>query len=126
MQMHMFDLMRAEPVKLPVDPDGPVVEDTAQIHTVLRLDHPKLAFASAQIELHPHGDKWMWATSYHLDGSNGSGGGYRVGEKWGHFAASIGDATYWAVQELRHRMKDKPPSKCRRAILKWLDEVEPS
>jgi len=120
MQHSLIDLMRPQPTILPVDPDGEVVPE-GLIHAVLELPHPKLAYPQARIEIHPKDEQWMWATSYSLD--NDGGRGYRVGPKWGKFAPSAEDAIYWAAAEIREAVKDASPSKGKRAILKWVEEV---
>jgi hypothetical protein len=119
-----FDMFAAiAPVRVPaiirrVDPDGPVIQ--GKIDEVLTLPHPRLRWDRARIELHQHTDGlWMWATGYHDDG--GSGGGYRVGPKWGNFAASRDDALFYACEEIRSRTSGD--SKALVAIRRWLDEL---
>ena len=75
-QLSLFDVMRAPPVRKPVDPNGDVYQ--GKIHTVLKLNHPKMAWSQARIEIHPIRESWMWATEF----NTGTGGaGYRVGEQ---------------------------------------------
>ena len=110
--------LRAPAVIRRVDPDGPVIQ--GKIDEVLTLPHPRLRWARAQIELHRHTDGlWMWATGYHDDG--GSGGGYRVGAKWGNFAQTRDDALFYACEEMRTRMHGE--GKALAAIRRWLDEL---
>ena len=96
-QMSLMDLMRAPPQLRPVDPDGPVIQ--GEPHETLRLPHPRLAWDMARIELHRHTDRlWMWS-------AGDAGGGYRVGPKWGRFAATRDDALHYAARELIARME---------------------
>lgn len=93
----LLDLMRAPPVVRPVDPDGPVVQGDPDEE--LRLPHPRMAWDLACIQLHRHEDgSWMWAVRT-------AGGGYKVGAKWGKFAATRGDALHHAVRELEARLE---------------------
>ncbi len=92
MQLSMFDLIRPAPIVLTVDPDGPVVQGPA--HETLTLPHPRMAWSLARIELHPHDDLWMWSTSSPCCGS------YKVGAKWGRFAACRDDAAHYAACEI--------------------------
>lgn len=109
---------RAPPIIRRADPDGPVIQ--GKIDEVLTLPHPRLRWARARIELHRHTDGlWMWAIGYHDDG--GSGGGYRVGPKWGNFASTRDDALFYACEEMRDRMHGE--SKALNAIRRWLDEL---
>lgn len=98
-QTSLLDLMRAPPIIRPVDPDGPVIQ--GEPDELLRLKHPRLAWDIARIELHRHDDGlWMWSVSV-------AGGGYRVGPKWGKFAATRDDALHHAAQELNKGMRRK-------------------
>lgn len=93
MQMSLLDLMRQPAILRPVDPCGAVVP-RGLIDEVLELPHPRLAWELARIELHRAPDGlWMWATGL-------CGGGYRVGEKWGHYAASRDDAAHHGAVEI--------------------------
>ncbi|WP_294138359.1 hypothetical protein [Sphingomonas sp.] len=119
-----FDMFAAiAPTRAPaivrrVDPNGPVIQ--GKIDEVLMLPHPHLRWARARIELHRHTDGlWMWATGYHDDG--GSGGGYRVGAKWGNFAKTRDDALFYACEEIRERATGD--SKALAAIRRWLDDL---
>ena len=114
-QLGLFDLLHAPPVIRPVDPDGAVVREP---DVVLSLPHPRMAWNYADIELHQHDDGlWMWATSYCSDGA---GGGYRVGAKWGHFAETRDDALYYAIAELKERLARRPCADASK-ILTWLE-----
>lgn len=92
MQLSMFDLIRQPPITMAVDPDGPVVQ--GQPHETLILPHPRMAWDLARIELHPHGDLWMWAASSPCCGHR------KVGAKWGRFAACRDDAAHYAACEI--------------------------
>lgn len=121
-QLSMFDLFRPPPILRSVDSDGRVV--VGRIHTILRLPHPRQKQNDlARIELHPHENYWMWATSFSLEQG---GNGYRVGPKWGHFAVSMEDAIYWAVRELQKGLSQYGQSKSRVAIERWLALYEPA
>lgn len=94
-QLDLFATLHPSPVIQPVDPDGPVV--TGPIDVTLRLPHPRLAWDLAEIELHEHEDgRWMWSAST-------AGGGYRVGPKWGRFAATQSEAMHHAAREVIDR-----------------------
>lgn len=94
-QLSLFDLAHPPPARQPVDPDGPVVQGPVDI--TLRLPHPRLAWDLARIELHEHEDgRWMWGTGWAC-------GGYRVGPKWGHFAATQDAARHHAAREIVER-----------------------
>lgn len=100
--MTQLDLFTpSAPVLAPVDPDGPVIQGAPDV--TLRLPHPRLAWDLAVIELHEHEDgRWMWAVS-------GAGGGYKVGPKWGRFAATQEEAMRFAAIELHDKIKDRDP-----------------
>lgn len=107
----------AEAIRRAVDADGPVVQD--EIDHVFELPS-KLAWPTARIEIHrANNGYWMWAVQIQL--SCGSGGGYRVGPKWGRFAVTRFDALFYACRELderaRHRTDEK--DKDREAVLAW-------
>lgn len=100
-QMTFLDLMHPPPILRPVDPDGPVI--TGAVDVTLRLPHPRLAWDLARIELHEHEDGlWMWSVQI-------CGSGYNVGPKWGKFAATQADATYFAVCELLRNTEKMTP-----------------
>lgn len=91
-QLDLFATPVASPIIRPVDRDGGVIQ--GEPDETLILPHPRLAWPLARIDLHQHTDgTWMW-------GITRAGGGYRVGPKWGKFAATRDDALHWAVQEL--------------------------
>lgn len=121
-QLSMFSLFRPEPIRRAVDPQGMVI--SGRVHTVLRLAHPKESDQDiARVEIHPYDGRWMWATAFSIDGQGGSG--YRVGPKWGKFAASMEDAIYWAVQELQSGISKHARSRHRDEIERWLALYEP-
>ena len=121
-QLSMFSLFRPEPVRRAVDPQGMVI--SGRVHTVLRLANPKEPdWDIARVEIHPYDGRWMWATAFSIDGQGGNG--YRVGPKWGKFAASMEDAIYWAVQELQSAIAKYARSKHRDEIERWLALYEP-
>ena len=98
-QLSMFDIFEPPPALIieRVDPCGEVVR--GQADETLTLPRKGNANPIAEIELHQHiNGRWMWSTSHHL--SNGSGGCYKVGPKWGKFAATRSDALRAAVDEL--------------------------
>ena len=75
-----------------------------------------------KIELAKHTDgRWMWARSCT---TNMAYSGYRVGPKWGKFAATRGDAIWAACQELRAFVQKHPAWKQQKAALKWLERME--
>lgn len=80
----LVDLMQPPALVRPVEPDGAVV--AGEPHTVLRWQpNPKQHYRCAEIELHPADDgTWMWSASFC---TGEGGGGYKVGPKWGKFAA---------------------------------------
>ncbi len=121
-QLSMFSLFRPEPVRRAVDPQGMVI--SGRVHTVLRLANPKEPdWDIARVEIHPYDGRWMWATAFSIDGQGGNG--YRVGPKWGKFAATMEDAIYWAVQELQAAIAKYARSKHRDEIERWLALYEP-
>lgn len=98
-QPSLLDMMRGAPIIRPVDPLGEVIQGDPD--EVLRLKHSRLAWDITRIELHQHSDGlWMWSVSC-------AGGGYRVGPKWGKFAATRDDALHHAAQELIEKMRGK-------------------
>ena len=119
-QLSLFDAMRAPPIIRPVDPDGHVVQGRA-CHLFALWDQRTIV-RQCQIEVHPTPDGlWMWSTNYNV----GYGGaGYKVGEKWGKFAATDEDALRFAVEELRfrlaeYRVNEKSETKIIHKILAW-------
>jgi hypothetical protein len=96
----LLDLMTAPPIRRAIDPDGQVV---ATPDETLRFDGGK-RWLGAEIELHRDAESgfWMWSVSYQLPDR---GSCYRVGPKWGKFAASRMDALAHARAELRDRLK---------------------
>lgn len=92
-QLSLLDLMPGPALRVPVEPDGHVLQGRPE--DVLRLD--LTGWMYAQIELHPGSRGWMWGVQFH--GPEG-GGGYRVGEKWGKFAPSRREALAEAVAEM--------------------------
>lgn len=94
--MNLLDLMTAPPIVRPVEPKGHVVQGRAQ---EVMCWHERSY--SAQIELHPQDGLWMWSVCYTLPGG---GSGYKVGAKWGRFAACRADALHHAIAELTDKM----------------------
>jgi hypothetical protein len=119
-QLNMFDLMVQASEIRPIDPYGPVVEGPAD-HT-LRLEHPKMAWDIATIEIHrcQESRKWMWSTASH---TRDGGGGYKVGPKWGKFAPSASDALHWAKDELFKRIGGRASAKEKLEIETWAAQL---
>lgn len=118
-QLNLFDSVRRPPVRQPVDRDGDVIQ--GDVDAAYRLPHPRLACDYAEIELHRHIDGlWMWSTKYQ---AGDSGGGYRVGPKWGKFAETREDALFYACEELEGRLADRR-SKDASLILKWVETIK--
>lgn len=113
-QLSLFDTLRRPAVRIPVDPDGPVLQGEPDF--VYTLPHPRLAWNRAEIEIHRHENGlWMWSTEWNCD--NG-GGGYRVGAKWGKFAETRDDALFYAACELEAKLEGKTGADAL-LILKW-------
>jgi hypothetical protein len=95
--MNLLDLMRAPMIVRPVDAYGHVVQgDPEETFTWNRGSR------FARIELHrADNGLWMWGVSFSL---GDIGGGYKVGAKWGRFAAFRDDALHFAVTELADRL----------------------
>lgn len=101
MQLSMLDLMRPGPILRPVERDGAVIQGMPDV--TLRLPHPRMAWDLACIELHEHEDGlWMWSVQI-------CGAGYKVGPKWGKFAQTQADATYFAASEMLRRTENMRP-----------------
>ena len=91
-QLSLFGANRPIPALDPVDPHGPVIDGAPDV--TLRLPHRRMAWDLAAIQLHEHEDgRWMWAVSC-------AGSGYKVGPKWGRFAATQPEAMRFAAAEL--------------------------
>jgi hypothetical protein len=120
-QLSIFDALRAPPIIRPVDPDGHVLQGQARY--TFALPHKRLAGDSCCIELHPAGEGlWMWSTGFSTD--DGCGCSYKVGEKWGHFAASPDDALHYAREELKKRLAaQRGARKGVTRILAWADAL---
>jgi hypothetical protein len=82
------------------------VDTIGDAEETLVLTAPRMACPRAQIELYLDCEtgRWMWATAYHLAVS---GGGYRVGPKWGKFAATRDGALRQAQAELHEKIADR-------------------
>ena len=114
-QLSLFDTFRSPAIPRPVEPYGEVLQGDPD--AVYRLRHPRLAWDRARIELHQHTDGlWMWSTSFCCDNS---GGGYRVGAKWGKFAQTRDDALFYAASEIEARLKGRP-GKEGSLVLAWI------
>lgn len=99
-QLSLFDALRSPPILRPVDRDGHVVQ--GEPHETFTLPHPRWPTALGRIELHQaRNGLWMWSTSFQ---ASKSGGGYKVGEKWGKFASTRDDALHYAVDELTAKL----------------------
>ena len=90
---------------------GLLTDDEIDDETILG-DHK----VGLRIQLGKHGDKWMWATSFHCPGG---GQGYGIGPKWGNFADSIVAAGSAAIEEIRSRAAKHEGGK---AVIKLLNE----
>lgn len=115
-QLELFAPIRGPMIKRPVDAHGGI--ERGEIDETLRLPQPGLALDAARIELHQHRKSclWMWSASH---AASGSGGSYRVGEKWGKFASTRDDALHHAIAEIGDRLKED--CKDARRIRAWLD-----
>lgn len=97
---NLLDLMQPPAIARAVDCALGVVE--GEPDETLRLEHPKMAWDRATIELHQHTDGlWMWSTSAQA-GTRGFG--YRIGPKWGKFAPDRASALHWAIKELTDQL----------------------
>ncbi len=118
MQMNFLDLMEP-PVAVmiePVQPMGQVVQ--GEPDETLVLPRPGNANPLAEIELHRHVDgRWMWSASHCL--LNGAGRSYKVGPKWGRFAATRSDALRAAVDELTERLSKREACSSIPKIISW-------
>ncbi|WP_114284024.1 hypothetical protein [Candidatus Halocynthiibacter alkanivorans] len=85
-QRNFLDLLAPAEIFYRVEPMDDVIQ--GDVDETLTLPAPRMAWARAQIELHQDCEpgRWMWATSHHLAVS---GGGYRVGPKWGKFTNDL-------------------------------------
>lgn len=117
-QLSLLDLMEP-PVAVmiePVQPMGQVVH--GEPDETLVLPRPGNANPLAEIELHRHVDgRWMWSASFGL--LDGSGSSYRVGSKWGRFAATRSDALRAAVDELTERLSKREACSSIPKIISW-------
>lgn len=120
-QLGLFDSLRRPPVRLPVEAHGSVLDPSVNPDFTFRLPHPRMAWDRAEIEVHRHEDGlWMWSASFMAESEGSS---YRVGPKWGKFAASREDALSFAVDELQARLGRKGGSDAV-LILKWLQALK--
>lgn len=120
-QLSIFDVLRAPPVRVPVDRYGPVLKTDPDF--TYSLEHPRMAWNYADIEVHRHTNGlWMWSTSYNCDMG---GGGYRVGEKWGKFAETQADALYYACVEIEERLSGSNGPDARK-VLEWVKGIKPA
>ena len=122
MQLDLFAATRAPMIRRPVAPHGQV--ERGKVDEELSLAQPRMAWAAARIELHRHcaTGLWMWSTSFN---TAMGGRSYRVGEKWGNFAATRDDALFYAITEMRERLGSRENDKDIRRILAWLDGLAP-
>ena len=119
----LLDLMLEPPVREPVVPGGEVLKGPPD--ETLKLCRGPIR---ASITVHRHRTRglWMWAVTWQHDSVGG--GGYRVGEKWGKYAASRDLAVHWAVRELQERLRrDRGTADPRllRPIAAWAESVDP-
>lgn len=116
-QASMFDVTGFTPVPS----DMMVVSGAArEVFTLLRSSN---AIPYAVIELHQHNDgRWMWSSSFNL--SNGSGRCYKVGPKWGNFAASRSEAMVRAKREMLQEMGGSEACGSVSRIKSWMKELE--
>jgi hypothetical protein len=118
----LLDLMRAPPERVAVDPDGSVVQGEPD-EKLTWMPNPRQLYRYAEIELHREPEGWMWSTSW---GTGGAGSSYKVGRKWGHFAATREDALHYAIEELRGRLDARrsciDPATIS-AILSWAERL---
>lgn len=108
------------PIAGSVDPNGHVIP-SQEVQERIILRHPKMAWHSAEIELHQHIDGlWMWSGSAcSCDG----GFSYGVGPKWGKFARTRRDALWLAADEIENRLNRRnEPSKEHQRIVRWCQE----
>lgn len=121
-QLSMFRALCPDPVAIVrgCDPDCPLTPND-EVMERLVLNHPKMAFDRAEIQLHQHTDGlWMWATAAH--GTNG-GYGYNVGPKWGRFAKTRDEALWLAADEIEKRIREKrEQGEAERLIFAWCSQ----
>jgi hypothetical protein len=104
-QLGLFDTLRTPPVRVRVEPHGDVLSAELEPDFTFTLPHPRMAWHRAEIEIHRHANGlWMWSISSMADMS---GGGYRVGPKWGKFAETREDALFYACEEMLQRLGEK-------------------
>lgn len=97
------------------DPDGAVwLGDPDE---TVEMPAQAMKHARAAIQLHQHTDgRWMWATTCHT----GSGGyGYKVGVKWGLFAATRDDALFYGAKEIIERTERRGTDADSKIIIQW-------
>ncbi|MDX0541657.1 hypothetical protein GOC59_18915 [Sinorhizobium medicae] len=118
-QLNLFDTRRGPPIRVPVDPNGPVLQGEPDF--VYTLAHPRMAWNRAEIEIHRHENGlWMWSTEWNCDIG---GRGYRVGAKWGKFADTREDALFYAACEIEDALRDKPGKEAV-LILNWINSLK--
>ena len=120
-RLPLLDLIHEPPIRMPVDENGPTLQD--QPDEVFTLPEPRMAWPTAEIELHLSRvqNLWMWSTSFNV---NGRGKTYRVGEKWGKFARTRDDALHYARIELLHNVSKLPETSVTRKIQKWAETLK--
>lgn len=122
-QLSLFDVLRAPPLRVPVDKDGHVLQGDPD--ETIRLPHEKPGWRGCdrvQIELHREPEGWMWSVSMQFDQW---GCGYKVGRKWGRFAATRDDALHYAAKEAMERLSKSdggtaPERRAREWLGQWL------
>lgn len=119
----LLDLMHAPPLITPVQPMGDVLRGPADV-TLRWQPEPRKLYLYAEIELHQHEKGWMWSTSW---GTSGGGSRYKVGEKWGKFAATRDDALHHARAELKRLIKNRHghgDDRNVKRIIAWADSLQ--
>ena len=122
-QLSMLNLMEPPPALMieSVDPFGPVIQGDPQEYLCLPCSGNVNPLA--EIELHQHTDgRWMWSASYSL--LNCSGSGYKVGPKWGRFAATRQDALRAAVDELASGVSKRGDCTSIPKIISWARRLQ--
>ena len=110
---------------VPVDPDGPVIQDDNQIEEISSPEIAANRHTRARVQLCQHTNGlWMWSSSiYYVNG----GRSYRVGPKWGNFADTKDEAIHAACDEIRGDMADlrsPTPANALGQISHWLDSLD--